>query len=253
MKITLLTLFLLVIYSNAFASLTIVQHTNNGFSLPVSTTWSLPITATGNGNLLVAGILSACSSQYATISSVSDGTNNFTQFPNAVGETLVSPTYYLSDVWYLPKSNSAKTTITVNLNTSGDISVEIWEISGFTNPIPDVAGVVNNGTDVANTDTGAAVITTSTTGFVVGENCTQYQVTANPAAGNEFTSGGDIDPNHNGFCSLISSTAASHQPTWTDSTNGSLFVSSTAAFKEGGATSSTIRGKSTIGGNSSIY
>jgi len=99
-------------------------------------------------------------------------------------------------------------------------------------PVPDTASGVGPGVQAGGVATGAAVTTTSTNGFVVAIDVTQAHVTANPQAGNEFTFGGDITGNDNAFCSLNSTTAASHQPAWTD--DGANFTSSTAAFKEAG-------------------
>lgn len=233
---------LFLIFSNipAMAALTVVQHGANR-STANSAQISITVTSTGSNNLLVAG---TGNSDTRTVSSVSDGTNNFTQATSAAGTDAT----YQSDVWYLLKSISGKTTITVTFSgAASTFSKEVWfwEVSGFSSVVYDLGNNVTNGVQSGGSATGASVTTTGTTGFIVGIDKTQGSVTVNPKAGNEFTSGGDINSVSDAGCSLISSTAAAHQPVWTD--NGTDFCSSTAAFKEGNHTN-LINGVSVING-----
>jgi hypothetical protein len=210
-------------------ALTVVQHVAGTVA---SGDLLITIAATGAGNLLVCA---AQNNAAADIVSVSDGTNNFTQFPSA--KATANAANRRMDIWYLPVSTSGATTITVHWTASGVArSGEVWEVSGFSNPTTDGANVLNDGAGVGTTDTGAALTTTATTGFVVGAvvSATGQTVTANPKAANEFTSGGDAST-ISGYVSLISSSAAGHTPEWTMSLNDTDFAASTVAFKEGAA------------------
>lgn len=224
MKIfTFSTLFLLLTFSNAFAALTVIQH--SGEYLASQSTAALNITqATGSGNLLVVMVYYDTST---TVTNVTDGTNNFTQFSNGVfnfGSNGIG-------VWYLPKSVSGKTTVTATLSAPPfNVTLEFWEVSGFINPGPDVAASISSGVQSGGAATGAAVTPSSSNDFIVAGDSTNGDVTVNPKAGNVFTSGGDITGGgFTGYVSYISTSTASAQPAWTD--DGTSFVSETAAFK----------------------
>lgn len=227
-----------IIQANALA---VVQHKVNA-SAAGGTSLSVTVTATGGGNLLVAATMTK---NAALVTSVSDGSNNFIRVGGAYQSGSNNSA---TDVWYWPKSSSGVTSITVNFNgaTTNFCSMEVWEVSGFTLPVVDKAATIS-GTQSGGVATGAAVVTRTTNEFVVASDWTGGAVTANPKAGNEFTSGGDLDAGNDGFVSLIASTAASHQPAWTD--NGANFTSSTVAFME--ATSTYINnakvGKAKLG------
>lgn len=212
-------------------ALSVVQHKVN-HSVASSNQVAVTVTSTGAGNLLV--VLTKSGGGYAT-TAVSDGTNSFTQFP---GAAVTFTGGDASDCWYLKSSASGKTTITITVATSDTNSKDgwVWEVSGFTNPLTDVTGAVTNGTGSGTTLTGAAVTTHETTGFAVAMcDCNSGQVAAggNPKSGNEFSAGGDIASSGEGGVSLISTTAASHQPVWTGTVSGDTFGAITAAFKEG--------------------
>lgn len=228
--ITFLISFLLFIFSPCFAAITVVQHTGLQSSTNVSTfilnnsNGVNGFTATGNGHLLI------CIISYPTnvsLTGISDGADSFIEFPNAFA--LNTTAAFEMDVWYVPKSISGATAVTLNFNGPASfIDFEFWEVSGFTKPVPDTVGIVNNGLTSGGLDTGAAVKPRTANEFIVAGDTTDGSLTANPTGGNEFTSGGDI-LNGDGFVSYISSSTASAQPQWTDS-GGTNFVSSTAAF-----------------------
>jgi len=252
----LFVLFLLFIDPNAFAVLTILQNNfgDNGNAATNNNKLVVGyLQATGSGNLMVIGIMNDVG---LSVTGVSDGTNNFKQFPNANGDDTTNGTTFETDVWYLPQTTSGKNTFTVTYsgNSTHFQSAEFWEVSGFTNPVVDTAAVVNSGTSNASqNDIGAAVTTSSTKGFVVGEVITQGNVSGgDPLAGNEFTSGGLADDGGNGYVSLISTTAASHQPQWGDNNASNLFTSSTAAFKEASGGGLFVRGGLTVQGRLTV-
>lgn len=213
-------------------ALSLVQH-KVAQTTASQLTVAVTVTSTAVGALLVV-----CTGNNGTrtVVSVTDnatgGSNTYVQASGAAGTTGVDQT----DVWYcLSAAHAGATTVTVTFSgVAGTFNKEAWvfEVSGFTSAAFDLAANVTNGTGVASTDTGASVTTTSTTGFLVGVITTSFTIAANPKAGNEFTSGGDISATSDAACSLISSTATAHQPVWTDGTATASFCSSTAAFKE---------------------
>jgi hypothetical protein len=214
-----------------YTPLAVVQH-KEANSTDTAITEAVTVTSTGTNNLLVVG---AYDGGTRTITGVSDGTNNFTQATSAAD----AQSNQASDVWYLLKSTSGTTTITVtysgSVGASFEKDVNFWEVSGFTNAAFDVANNLGGvGAGVGTTDTGASVTTATTNGFVVGQIGTAAAITQNPKTGNEFTAGGD-NGNSSAGASLISITQASHTPVWLDSASGRILVSSTAAFKEGTA------------------
>jgi hypothetical protein len=219
-------------------ALAVVQHktANNGIA---STTLLITVTSTGTGNLLVAHGLSFDGTTPHNISGVSDGTNNFTQFPSAaIVGSGANFTGIDSDWWYLPASSSGKTTITITW--SGSVTFregEVWEVSGFTTPATD--GTANNtsaGGTASGTDaTGPTLNTTGNPEFVAAAIGVGNSVSANPKAGNEFTAGGN-DPGSgtagDAWCSLITTTTGNHTPVWSVTTSGDVFITSMVGFKE---------------------
>lgn len=231
--LTLLILFILSIYSEAFAAITIVQHVPTlVFS---NSTLSATVSATGSNHLLVALITAPTG---ITVTSVSDGVNNFKQFPNAYTNGNGA-----MDVWYLPQSVSGKTTITVNVSAStAFIELEFWEVSGFISPFPDVVGTLPNGTQSGGNATGPAVTPSASNDFIVaGDGNNGGGITQNPLTGNVFSSGGDTIGT-DGFVSDIATSSASAQPVWQDP--GSIFWALTAAFRNAGG---VYIGKANIG------
>jgi hypothetical protein len=202
------------------------------------TTVVATVTSTGSARLLVVALGNGGG---RTVSTITDNIGNTYVQASGAAATETADTFG-SDVWYVLSAASGVTTITVTFSgAAGTFNKQcfFWEVSGFTTAAFDGANAVSNGTTTASTATGAAVTTTSTNGFVVGIVIPTQNVTGNPAAGNEFTSGGDISPTSDAACALISATAASHTPAW-DLQNDGSFASSTAAWKETAAAGPTL-------------
>ena len=210
-------------------AITITQHKFTDTSASANTA-AVTLTSTGASKLLV--VLSA-NTGARTVTSVTDNkSNSYTQFPSAAINGANSRSL---DCWYCAGAISGVTTVTVHYSGSAgtfEKVVEVWEVAGFTSPATDGTASVGTGTCVATTATGASVTTTRTVGFVAAIIVVGGAIAANPASGNEFTSGGDITSNANAACSLISTTAAGHQPVWTDNTSSDAFTTITVAFKE---------------------
>lgn len=213
-------------------AITLVQHKVNSTSANQATV-AVTVTSTTAGNPLIVGAANGAS---MTVTGVTDnkagGTNIYTQATSAAASQGGGRT----DVWYCLNPGGGVTSVTVTFSVS-DTNVKdgwVFEVSGFSAAAFDLANHLNNGTGVGTTDTGVSVTTTSATGFVVGVIAVGTAIVTNPASGNEFTAGGDIAAgSSNAACSLISTTAAGHQPAWTDSNTNAAFCASTAAFKEG--------------------
>lgn len=186
-----------------------------------TTTAVITVTSTGAGNLIVIG---AMNSDNRNVSSISDGTSNFTQAANAAGGSGAIK----SDIWYLLSSNAGKTTFTVTFSgTSTTKGISFWEISGTGAAVFDVGNRVNNGVG-ATTESGPALTVVSPS-FIAAIINTNGTITASPAAGNSFTSGGGINSFGDGSVSLITGSVGPHTPQWTDS-GSTTFASSAAAF-----------------------
>jgi hypothetical protein len=189
------------------------------------------VSATGAGHLLVVG---TANDNSQTAISVSDGTNSFTQAPNTHG---VDQNPHDTNMYYLLSSTAGKTTITATFSGAAAAytrEIWFWEVSGFTNPQYDGGNHTQNlDADGSGVSAGDVTTTTSTTGFIAAVISYGAAVTQNPKTGNEFTAGGDLVSTGDASASLISTTAAQHQPVWVGDTANASFATSTAAFREG--------------------
>jgi hypothetical protein len=219
-------------------TISVVQHKVAGTGQTTANTLAITVNSTAAGNLLV--VLTAAyihADAPHVVSSVGDGTNNFLHVTGADSSNVNGGR---TDAFYWPSSDAGKTTITVVFGTVGALgyykSGWVWEVSGIASPVVDAA---NSGSSAADnvTRTGVAVTTGATAGFAAGA-AVCHNCTVNPKSGNEFSAGGDIDSNTgNAGCSLIYSTAASHQPAWSDDTTVQ-YGTTTVSFKSGGAVNS---------------
>lgn len=220
------------------------SHKGTDSAASATTVQVTSITATLTGSLIVVG---AANVGGRTVTGVTDNIGNtYTQATGAAGASIADTLG--TDVWYCLSAASGVTSVTVTFSGgAGTFNKDAWvdEVTGFTTAAFDVAAALNEGSGVANVDTGAAVTTTSATGFVVGVVATSSGISANPTAANEFTAGGDIVANTlNAMCALISTTAAAHIPIWDDFDLHAAICGSTVAFKEsagGGRTTHNTR------------
>lgn len=228
--------------AKAASAITLIQHTV-GYSAAVTDSVSVTIGPAGAGHLLVVGIVN---DNHLTVSKVTDDrSNTYVQAANAFS---VGNYGHRSDIWYVLSAKPGVTTITAVFNKSSgafpgtwDKTIFAFEVAGFTTSAKfDVANHTTYASSpgapfLPNIGVGAPVTTTSDSGFIVGVISTNGLIQETPLAGNEFTSGGDLDssPQFNASCSLISTSAGVHQPVWMDdySPGGTVYASSTAAFK----------------------
>ena len=179
-----LLLTLLAWCAPAQGAASIVQHVS-AESNANSVTISVTVAATGSSNLLVVG----CTNQGTrTVTGVADGgTNTYTE---RAGASVIFSAYS-TEVWEDFSSSSGATSITCTFSGANGTFYKaafVWEVSGLT------GGAADDGENTAGAfganPVGGSVTTTSTAGFIVGLVTDGNAITANPAAGNEFTSGG---------------------------------------------------------------
>ena len=192
---------------------------------------SVTVTSTTAGSLLA---ISVGNDSNRTVDSITCGTDTPVQATGA--RAVRAAGTYVTDVYYVLSCASGTTTVTVNFSGAAGTfkkMLHIVEVSGFTTCEFDLADNADNQTGSGADCAGAAIVTTGDVGFAVGVIKVNNGVSASPKAGNEFDDGGDIMDQW-GVCSLISATAASHQPVWTSGSEQG-YCASTAAWKEGEA------------------
>jgi hypothetical protein len=199
-----------------------IVQSQNSYTTASSTTATVTVTSTGAGNLLVVGTSNL---DNRTVSSVSDGTNAFTQ---ATGSPSNGGGNTHTDVWYLTSSTAGKTTITVTFNgTSTTKGIWFWEVAG-TNIAFDNA-THNGASTVGAIDTGTA-ITTANTGFVIGVIGSNGSVTNSPATTNAQFTNGAINGSGKSAACWVLAPVGTYTPSWNDSGILVNFAASSAAF-----------------------
>src|SRR6267154_3686023 len=214
---------------------TLVQHKLGETALNQATV-AITVSSTGAGNL---GVVGAGNTGTLTVSGVADnaagGSSIYTQVP---GATFNGTANDKGDVWACTSLKAGATTVTITYSAA-DTSIKdgwFYEVSGLTSPVTDGINALSAQTGAGDSsDTGAPVTTTATDGFIFALIITSNSITQNTKTGNEFTSGGDIQPTTgNAVCTLISTTAVTHTPVWLDNAAGATFGAATVAFKAGG-------------------
>lgn len=208
-------------------AIAVVQHVGNSTAVSSNTCISTIVSSTNN--VLIIAVMKNGSSD--SVTSVTDNQlNTYVQATSAKRTNIATV-----DIWYCLNATAGVTTITTNWGIIDTVtrSNEVWEISGIITPAFDLAN--NAGaTGAANVITGASVTTTGTSGIIVA-NLVVFSgtVTVNPAAGNTFTDGGDINNgNIVGNVSKISSSASAQNAAWGTSAAAATNINSVAAFKE---------------------
>lgn len=230
----LLTILLCLWSIPAFSAINVFQHKGFGSSI-ANNSISVTFNPTGANDLIVVS-LNIGGSPFISTMKDSSG-NSYTQFPSASYPSNQNYTYYI------PHSTLGTTSITATFTgtDSGKSEIEMWEVSGFFNAVPDVGNATITGVQSGGVATGLSLTTSGNYGFIVAADTTNGTVTGNPAGGNAFTSGGDILDGE-GFVSLVTSSTGTYNPAWTDS--GSAFQNWEGAFMDNTTTAiqnATIR------------
>lgn len=217
------------------ATFTIIQHQLTETASTVSSlalTGLAPSTA-GNTNLVCFG-----NSGVATSVSVTDnatgGSNTYTHETSADSITIAGPGIltYCYDSISTARGGATQVTATISA-TEPYMLVGFFEIHKSSGSVTfDAGGGVSSGVGVGTAVSGASVTTTGPTGFVAAMVIVNNgPITANPAGGNAFISGGDLSADGNAQASLLSLSATGHQPVWTDSASADDFAASTVSYK----------------------
>src|SRR5258708_2666776 len=124
-------------------AITVTQH-KTGSGAANANTQACTVTSTGLGKLIVVGV--AGSHATDTVSSVTDNSTGPPTYVQATSARGVDGTNSWTDVWYALSSKSGATTVTVTFSATNtnEKNVEVWEVSGFTTPVFDLANNVSN-------------------------------------------------------------------------------------------------------------
>jgi len=188
------------------------------------------LTSTTGGNLIIVGAMADGS---LTVSSVTDNIGN--TYTHATNANLTA-NGRTTDFFYTLSATSGVTTVTATFSAADTSTkgIVVWEVSGLNSVAFDLAAATS-GTAASANGNGASVTTTGTRGLVAALNYSNGTFSAtgpNMSANNEFTgAGARLASNAASAISLISTSAAAHQPAWS-MTNGVTFTASTVAFKE---------------------
>src|SRR5260221_1950926 len=186
----------------------LVQHKVGETALNQATV-AITVASTSAGNL---GVVGAMNTGTLTVTGVADnaagGSSVYTQVPSA---TFNGTANDKGDVWVCTSLKAGVTTVTITFSIA-DTSIKdgfFCEVSGLTSPVTDGVSVLSAQTGAGDsTDTGAAVTTTVTDGFIFAAIVTSNSITQNPKTGNEFTSGGAVQPTTaNAQCTPVPPTA----------------------------------------------
>jgi hypothetical protein len=231
-----LIVVLIALSAPCFGAIAIIQHVHST-SIDKGSTVTCQLSSTGAGRNIIVG--AAVTGQFGVgVVSVTDNQGNiYTQAPGSRG----SMGSYVSEIWHSLGTVAGVTNVSVAFfvppppvpETDGyNKMCFAYEVSGAVTF--DTAAKLSSQLCVGNLCTGASVTTATTTGFVLGVIVVVMDpIDQSPNAGNEFTSGGEIDSMGVGAAaSLISSTAASHQPVWHISAVPEAFCTSTAAYRQ---------------------
>lgn len=214
----------------AAGAVSVVQHVHASTTDHTGSTVSCTLAATGASHNIIVGAVATTSGAGAlSVASVTDNQGNaYHLAANSRG----TYEYVEAEVWHSLGAAGGVTSVTVTFAGTPGFYRECYayEVSGALTF--DTAAHVDSGTCVASVCNGASITTATTTGFVLGF-VTCDPIDQSPLAGNEFVSGGDIGLNgSSATASLISGTAAVHQPVWHADHASQRFASSTAAYKQ---------------------
>jgi hypothetical protein len=210
--------------SKTFASSTVLFKE----AAPLLTSYTMnttgTISSTGNGNLLVVGMIA---DNNATTTAVSAGGQSLIK---ATGSDATYGTDHLS-FWYLRSTTAGITSVVATAAGAANKYYLVWEVSGVKNGTLDVAGGTSNSNAVSNVISGPSVTTTTNTEFIAAFMIEADYVIENPLAGSPFTAGGQLGTD--GAVSMYTTAAGTYTPQWRSDQASSLFSASTAAFKIG--------------------
>jgi hypothetical protein len=226
MKYFITIVVLLCLSCPSWATWGVVQHTiGSAACTSTNQTCNLPVSSTGNNDLIIVGLVIAANGEYIT--AISDGSSSYVVNSGALAGNACAGQDAAplgSDCGYTLSSVSGKTSITV---TRTDATSHIWRVSAteYSFSAASIAFDVVGKRDQSSNCTSCAGVALTLT----GTNDAIYQIDASglPSAITTY-SPADFAA-HIGAASLINTNSGT-APTWTQSNNPSAL--SAIAFKE---------------------
>lgn len=206
---------------------TVLQHPGNSGGALIS----IVTTATTAGQSIIVCTGDVGISIPATISdNATGGTNVYTERTSAQGSTSAGG-FRTQCFDALNTPRGGVTQIEVTAATSAYVFAAAWVVTSSGGTVSyDNAGGTTNAVGSGGTDAGPSVVASGSGGFMAAAILVNNGViTANPASGNPFTSGGYLD--NNAGASYAYSSAGTYQPVWTNSTSGDQYSASVVAYK----------------------
>ena len=184
---------------------------------------NITIPSTGKGNLLAVALMF---NGTASVASISDNAGN--TYVSAGARTALGS--FSVEIWYALNLNAGATLVTPTF-TGAPTSVEIstWEVSGALALPPGATNTATGTVTLTNTP-GPAVTTVEGGDFIVSIMLVTSTSVTGISTGNEFTN--DFKTNGNGWAHITSnsSSAGTHQASWSTPTPAGKYLSSTVAF-----------------------
>lgn len=184
---------------------------------------NITIPATGKGNLIAVALMF---NGTASVASISDNAGN--TYVSAGARAALGP--FSVEIWYALNSIAGATVVTPTF-TGSPTSVEIstWEVSGALVLPPGPTNTATGTLTLTNTP-GPAVTTIEGGDFIVSVMLVTSTSISGISTGNEFTN--DFKTNGNGWAHITSnsSSAGTHQASWSIPSPTGKYLSSTVAF-----------------------
>jgi hypothetical protein len=255
-----LLVVLIALSISCSATITVIQH-SHAESINNGSTVTCTLSATGASRNIIVGAVHTLH-EAVWVASVTDnkgniyvqppgnalGPNNW-ELPGAHGGVFATE---FSEIWHSLGTSAGVTSVTITFNMPLPQIVPVpmvfskacfaYEIDGAGMTFDAYASQLSPFSPpcVVNLCTGASVSTNANVGFVLGiivvagySSVPLRLVDQSPANGNEFTAGSEIALGGiTAAASLISSTAAAHQPAWHIDTVPGFLASSVAAYRQ---------------------
>jgi hypothetical protein len=184
---------------------------------------NITIPFTGKGNLIAVALMF---NGTTSVSGISDNAGN--TYVSAGARIANGP--FSVEIWYALNSVAGATVVTPTFaGSTTSLEISTWEVSGALSLTPSATNAATGTVTLTNT-TGPAVTTPEAGDFIVSVMLVTNTSIASISTGNEFTN--DFKTNGNGWAHITSnsSSAGTHQASWSTPTPTGKYLSSTVAF-----------------------
>jgi hypothetical protein len=184
---------------------------------------NITIPATGKGNLIAVALMF---NGTTSVASISDNAGN--AYVSAGARAPSGP--FSVEIWYAQNSLAGATLITPTFAGSPtSIEITTWEVSGVLSLPPGATNTATGTVTLTNTP-GPAVTTPEAGDFIISVLLVVNTSVSGISTGNEFTN--DFKTNGNGWAHITSnsSSAGTHQASWSIPNPAGKYASSTVAF-----------------------